>query len=283
MNVACLPQATSESMDQNGGPRDPVVHSLEAKLRPEFNFASAHRISWECKFVRRLHRLVLEKQDDEFHTLQIYTLTKNCNHKRIGLYYLLSAFLFGLSGTIFSVLIRLELYSSGNRIIPPENQNFYNISITLHGLLMIFFLVMPGLFGGFGNYIMPIFLGAPEVIYPRVNNISILILLLSYALIILSITGEFSNGTGWTLYPSLSTSLMSLSPIGIDIILYGLLLTGISSCLTSINFSCTIINMRCYSMTLSIMPVYTWSIYITGFLLLLTLPILTLILYYNKH
>ena len=58
---------------------------------------------------------------------------------------------------------------------------------------MIFFLVMPGLFGGFGNYIMPIFLGAPEVIYPRVNNISILILLLSYALIILSITGEFSN------------------------------------------------------------------------------------------
>ena len=140
---------------------------------------------------------------------------------------------------------------------------------------MIFFLVMPELFGGFGNYIMPIFFGAPEVIYPRVNNISILILLLSYALIILSITGEFSNGTGWTLYPSLSTSLMSLSPIGIDIILYGLLLTGISSCLTSINFFATIINMRCYSMTLSIMPVYTWSIYITGFLLLLTLPILT--------
>ena len=218
------------------------------------------------------------KQDDEFHTLQIYTLTKNCNHKRIGLYYLLSAFLFGLSGTIFSVLIRLELYSSGNRIIPSENHNFYNISITLHGLLMIFFLVMPGLFGGFGNSFMPIFLGAPEVVYPRVNNISILILPLSYILIILSVTGEFSNGTqgtGWTLYPPLSTSLMSLSPIGIDIILCGLLLSGISSCLTSINFFATIINMRCYSMTLSIMPVYTWSIYITGFLLLLTLPILT--------
>ena len=98
---------------------------------------------------------------DKFHTLQIYSLTKNCNHKRIGLYYLLSAFLFGLSGTIFSGILRLELYSSGNRIIPSENHNFYNISITLHGLLMIFFLVMPGLFGGFGNYIMPVFLGAP--------------------------------------------------------------------------------------------------------------------------
>merc|ERR1711990_1339485 len=168
-----------------------------------------------------------------------------------------------------------ELYSSGNRIIPSENHNFYNISITLHGLLMIFFLVMPGLFGGFGNYFMPVFLGAPEVVYPRINNISILMLPLSYFMVILCVAGEFSNGTGWTLYPPLSTSLMSLSPIGIDILLYGLLLSGISSCLTSINFVATIINMRCYSMTLSIMPVYTWSIYITGFLLLLTLPILT--------
>jgi cytochrome c oxidase subunit 1 len=140
---------------------------------------------------------------------------------------------------------------------------------------MIFFLVMPGLFGGFGNYIMPVFLGAPEVVYPRINNISILMLPLSYFMTILCVAGEFSNGTGWTLYPPLSTSLMSLSPIGIDILLYGLLLSGISSCLTSINFIATIINMRCYSMTLSIMPVYTWSIYITGFLLLLTLPILT--------
>ena len=140
---------------------------------------------------------------------------------------------------------------------------------------MIFFLVMPGLFGGFGNYFMPIFLGAPEVLYPRINNISILILPLSYTLVVFCVAGEFSNGTGWTLNPPLSTSLMSLSSIGIDILAYGLLLSGGSSCLTSINFIATIINMRCYSMTLSIMPVYTWSIYITGFLLLLTLPILT--------
>ena len=233
-----------------------------------------------CKFVRssscplKLH-LSGMKQDDEFHTLQIYTLTKNCNHKRIGLYYLLSALLFGLSGTIFSGLIRLELYSSGNRIIPSENHNFYNISITLHGLLMIFFLVMPGLFGGFGNYFMPVFLGAPEVVYPRINNISILILPLSYFIIILCVAGEFSNGTGWTLYPPLSTSLMSVSPVGVDVIIYGLLMSGISSLLTSINFFATIINMRCYSMTLCTMPIYTWAIYITGFMLLLILPILT--------
>ena len=81
--------------------------------------------------------------------ISFMSLVKNCNHKRLGIYYLLSAFIFGISGTLISVLIRIELYSSGNRIISPENQNFYNISITLHGFLMIFFLVMPGLFGGF--------------------------------------------------------------------------------------------------------------------------------------
>merc|ERR1711893_166266 len=106
--------------------------------------------------------------------ISFLSLVKNCNHKGLGIYYLLSAFIFGISGTLISVLIRIELYSSGNRIISPENQNFYNVSITLHGLLMIFFLVMPGLFGGFGNYFAPVFQGSPEVVYPRINNFSFL-------------------------------------------------------------------------------------------------------------
>ena len=136
-------------------------------------------------------------------SLSFLSHVKNCNHKGLGIYYLLSAFIFVVSGTLFSLLIRIELYSSGNRIISPENQNFYNISITLHGFLMIFFLVMPGLFGGFGNYFVPIFQGSPEVVYPRVNNFSILILFVSYLFIILSLISEFGGGTGWTLYPPL--------------------------------------------------------------------------------
>merc|ERR1711902_72781 len=127
-------------------------------------------------------------------------------------------------------------YSSGNRIISPENQNFYNISITLHGFLMIFFLVMPGLFGGFGNYFVVTFQGSPEVVYPRVNNFSILILFLSYLFLILSLISEFGGGTGWTLYPPLSTSFMSLSPSSTGNLIFGLLISGISSCLTSLNF-----------------------------------------------
>merc|ERR1712170_7508 len=133
------------------------------------------------------------------------------------------AFIFGISGTLISVLIRIELYSSGNRVISPENQNFYNISITLHGLLMIFFLVMPALFAGFGNYFAPIFQGSPEVVYPRVNNFSVLVFFLSYLLAILSLISEFGGGTGWTLYPPLSTSFMSLSPSSVAYLIFPLI------------------------------------------------------------
>merc|ERR1712210_353961 len=174
-----------------------------------------------------------------------------------------------------SVLMRIELYSSGNRIISPENQNFYNVSISLHGLLMIFFLIMPGLFGGFGNYLLVIFQGSPEVVYPRVNNLSILILFLSYLLLILSLISEFGGGTGWTLYPPLSTSFMSLSPSSTGNLIFGLLISGISSCLTSLNFWVTILNLRSYSLTLKTMPLFPWALLITAAMLLLTLPVLS--------
>merc|ERR1711972_869228 len=203
------------------------------------------------------------------------SLVKNCNHKRLGIYYLLSAFIFGISGTLVSVLMRIELYSSGNRIISPENQNFYNVSITLHGLLMIFFLVMPALFGGFGNYFVVIFQGSPEVVYPRVNNFSIIILYLSYLLLIFSIISEFGAGTGWTLYPPLSTSFMGLSPSSTGNLIFGLLISGISSCLTSLNFWVTILNLRSYCLTLKTMPLFPWALLITAAMLLLTLPILS--------
>merc|ERR1712054_647715 len=169
-----------------------------------------------------------------------------------GIYYLLSAFIFGISGTLISVLIRIELYSSGNRIISPENQNFYNVSITLHGLLMIFFLVMPGLFGGFGNYFAPVFQGSPEVVYPRVNNLSILVLLLSYLLSVLSLISEFGVGAGWTLYPPLSTSFMSLSPSSTAYLIF-----------------------RSYCLTLKTMPLFPWALLITAAMLLFTLPVLS--------
>merc|ERR1711920_526141 len=144
-----------------------------------------------------------------------------------------------------------------------------------HGLLMIFFLVMPSLFGGFGNYFAPIFQGSPEVVYPRANNLSILILFLSYLFFILSLISEFGGGTGWTLYPPLSTSFMSLSPSSTANLIFGLLVSGVSSCLTSLNFWVTILNLRSYCLTLKTMPLFPWALLITAAMLLLTLPVLS--------
>merc|ERR1712061_958091 len=222
-------------------------------------------------YQRRVHGMkVLNLQ-----RIYFLSLVKSCNHKRLGIYYLLSAFIFGISGSLVSILIRIELYSSGNRIISPENQNFYTIIITLHGFLMIFFLVMPGFFGGFGNYFVPIFQGSPEVVYPRVNNFSILILIVSYFLLILSLISDFGGGTGWTLYPPLSTSFMSLSPSSTANLIFGILMSGISSCLTSFNFWVTIQNMRSCSLCLKTVPLFPLAILITAAMLLLTLPVLS--------
>jgi len=134
---------------------------------------------------------------------------------------------------------------------------------------------MPALFGGFGNYFVPIFQGSPEVVYPRVNNFSLIVLFLSYVLLILSLISEFGGGIGWTLYPPLSTSFMSLSPSSVSYLIFGLGLAGISSSLTSLNFWITILNLRSYCLILKIMSLFPWAILITSGLLLLTLPILS--------
>ena len=192
-----------------------------------------------------------------------------CNHKTLGLYYLLMGFYLGLFGTMLSILIRLELYCSGARVISDKNLTFYNITITLHGLVMIFFLVMPALYGGFGNYFSLLLIGAPEIVYPRINNISLLIIPLSFVVAAYSILGEFVGGCGWTMYPPLSTQ------VTISTLLAGLLISGVSSVITSINFFISIFYMRAVSLTLAIMNVFVWSIQITAFLLLFTLPVLT--------
>merc|ERR1712111_120640 len=114
-----------------------------------------------------------------------------------------------------------------------------------------------------------------EVVYPRVNNFSILVLFLSYLLVILSLISEFGGGTGWTLYPPLSTSFMSLSPSSVAFMVFGLLMSGMSSSLTSVNFWITILNLRSFSFTLKTMPLFLWALLITAAMLLLTLPVLS--------
>merc|ERR1712062_877800 len=119
------------------------------------------------------------------------------------------------------------------------------------------------------------FQGSPEVVYPRMNNFSILVLCLSYFLLILSVISEFGSGTGWTIYPPLSTSFMSLSVSSTAYLIFGLLMSGISSCVTSINFWVTILNLRSYCLILKTMPLFPEAIFLAAGLLLLTLPVLS--------
>ena len=113
------------------------------------------------------------------------------------------------------------------------------------------------------------------MVYPRVNNVSIIIILLSYLFLILSLISEFGGGTGWTLYPPLSTSFMTLSPSSTGNLILGLLISGRYSCLTSLNFWTTILNLRSYHLIFNTIPLVPFSFLITAFMLLLTLPILS--------
>jgi cytochrome c oxidase subunit 1 len=185
--------------------------------------------------------------------LNIWKL-KPCNHKRIGIYYLGLTVWTGASGTMLSIIIRTEIDLTGHRIIQSCNFNLYNLILTLHGLLMIFFLIMPIMIGSYGNILTPIIVGCSEVGYPRVNNMSLLIAPYSYAILSNTIINEFGNGMGWTLYPPLSTKFNTLSYVGVNLIIYGLLFSGISSSLTSINIFSTEQNIRCFGLTLRTIP-----------------------------
>ncbi|SHJ43636.1 cytochrome c oxidase subunit 1 [Palleronia salina] len=212
------------------------------------------------------------------------------NHKDIGILYLFTAGLTGFISVAFTVYMRMELMSpgvqymcmEGARLLPAAVENctpnghLWNVMITAHGILMMFFVVIPALFGGFGNYLMPLQIGAPDMAFPRLNNLSYWLFVAGSTLAVCSVfapggNGQDGSGIGWVLYPPLSTTEGGYST---DLAIFAVHVSGASSILGAINIITTFLNMRAPGMSLFKVPLFSWSIFVTAWLILLSLPVL---------
>src|SRR3990167_3212008 len=175
------------------------------------------------------------------------------NHKDIGTLYLILSLTMFFYGCGMALLIRLQLFEPGARFFDP---NFYNVLVTVHGLVMVFGVIMPA-FVGLANWMVPMMIGAPDMALPRLNNWSFWILPFAFTILIVSlfIPGGGPN-FGWTLYAPLSTIY---GPPSTDYLIVSIHMMGISSVLGAINIIATIINLRAPGMTWMKMPLFVWT------------------------
>jgi cytochrome c oxidase subunit 1 len=194
------------------------------------------------------------------------------DHKKIGIMYLVNSyFWFGVAG-LLAVFIRAELAEPGTQYFGEER---YNQLFTMHGTTMIFLFIIP-ILAGFGNYIVPLQIGALDMAFPRVNALSFWMLPLAGIVLYSSYFLGGPADAGWTQYAPLSEGVGAQgNSIGIDLWIIALLLVGTSSILGSVNFITTIFNMRAPGMTMFRMPLFTWTMLVTSLLVLLATPVFT--------
>ena len=204
------------------------------------------------------------------HPIAVWLTTTD--HKKIGIMYLVNSyFWFGVAG-LLAVFIRAELAEPGTQFFGEER---YNQLFTMHGTTMIFLFIIP-ILAGFGNYIVPLQIGALDMAFPRVNALSFWMLPLAGITLYSSYLLGGPADAGWTQYAPLSEGVGAQgNSIGIDLWIVALLLVGTASILGAVNFITTIFNMRAPGMTMFRMPLFTWTILVTSLLVLLATPVFT--------
>jgi cytochrome c oxidase subunit 1 len=204
------------------------------------------------------------------------------DHKKIGLLYMLTALGFFLLGGILALLIRAELAQPGLQIVGRDT---YNQLFTMHGSIMMFLFAVP-MAVGLGNYLLPLHVGAPDMAFPRLNALSYW-LYVGGGLVMVSgfLTSRGAADFGWTAYTPLSDAVHSPGP-GADLWIAAIILTGLSGVLSAVNLIATVISLRAPGMTMFRMPIFTWNILVTSFMILLAFPVLTAsvaLLYADRH
>jgi cytochrome c oxidase subunit 1 len=192
------------------------------------------------------------------------------DHKVIGYMYLITSFVFFGIGGILALIMRAELARPGEQIVSREQ---FNQLFTMHGTIMLLLFATP-LFIGFGNVIMPLQIGSPDVAFPRMNMLSFYLFLFGGTI---TISGFLTPGGaasfGWYAYSPLSNAIRS-PDIGSDLWIMGLVLSGLGTILGGVNFVTTIFCMRAPGMTMFRMPIFTWNILLTSVLVLMAFPVL---------
>jgi cytochrome c oxidase subunit 1 len=190
------------------------------------------------------------------------------DHKRIGVLYLVLITACLLLGGVFALVVRLHLWTPGGALV---SNDAYNRMFTLHGAVMIFLFVIPGIPSALGNFVVPLQVGAKDVAFPRVNLLSFWLFTAGAALFVATLVVGGLD-TGWTLYPPYS--LESSRGLGILLALSGVFLAGFSSILTGVNFIATIHRMRAPGMGWFDLPLFLWALYATGIIQIFATPVL---------